>query len=84
MATKKEHQKVGMTPDQADSAMSALTGAVSTFNQLEALFKAIAKGCNDTHSDTEELANMGAYLACDIGNLTDCMREDLELGEVKK
>ena len=83
MTKKIEFHKVGMTPKQADDAISGLSGAKATLWQLEALFKAIAQGSENRINDTKELANLGAYISCDIANITDCMIESLELGEVE-
>ena len=84
MTKKIQLHKVGMSPSQASDAMSGMEGASSALWQLEALFKAIAKGSENKINDVKELANLGAYVSCDIANFTDCLIEYLESGEVEK
>jgi len=75
------YKKDGFTPKQADEAVSGLNGAASTLWQLEALFKAISNESKGQTNIIHQLANMGAYLSCDIANLTDCITESLAKNE---
>lgn len=82
-ADKANYLAKGFTPKQADEAVSGLNGSASTLWQLEALFKAISNESKGQANIIHQLANMGAYLSCDIENLTDCISESLSNGEVK-
>ena len=75
--------KVGLTPDQADHIISTAKAASESLWKLEALTKALMNETKDNEHDTvHQLAKLGNFHVMDQANVTDCMIESLELGEV--
>lgn len=75
--------KTVLTPTQADHLICAAKGANEALHQLEALTQALINESKESGSETLQLlAKIGNFHAMDQANITDCMIESLELGEV--
>lgn len=71
-----DHETLEAAQKAATEGYDSLVIASGCFDDLETLFKAIAAAA-DEHSQAGKLAKLGAYLASDWGNLTDCQRETM-------
>ena len=84
MGAKTDILKTGLTPSQTDHLLMAAKGARESLHQLEALTKSLMNETKENVNDSAyQLAKLGNYHAMDQANITDCMIESLERGEVK-
>ena len=75
-------ERKSLNKTETREALMGLSEAANALSQLNILLASIAEEAGQ-HSNIGQLAALGGYVANDVGNLTDCIREGILNGKVQ-